>query len=122
LLFARSWLVHAFSVPPPVPAIHADLNGLFSLAIGVGYILPFRQPHQWRAYLWLMGPFLKGLGAALFVADHALRGSPASFLVFAVCDGVLALWTAWALMVSRPSATVVGPKRQSQASGTGADR
>ena len=37
-----------------------------------------------------MGPFLKGLGAVLFVADHFLRGSPDSFLVFAPCDGLLA--------------------------------
>lgn len=121
LLLARSWLQHAFSLPPPVPAVHADLNALFALAIGIGYILPFRQPHKWRAYLWLMGPFLKGLGAALFVADYVLRGSPASFLIFAVSDGTLALWTAWALAVTRPS-TVARPKRPSHTRGTGGDR
>ena len=71
-------------MPPPVPAIHADLNGLFALAIGIGYILPYRRPDQWRAYLWLMGPFLKGLGAVLFVG-RSLRCADrrTSFLVFA---------------------------------------
>ncbi len=102
LLLGRSWLVRAFHVPPPVPAIHADLNGLFALAIGIGYILPYRRPDQWRAYLWLMGPFLKGLGAVLFVADHFLRGSPDSFLVFAACDGLLALVTLWVLLSREP--------------------
>jgi hypothetical protein len=101
LLLGRSWLVRAFDVPPPVPAVHADLNGLFALAIGIGYILPYRRPDVWRGYLWLMGPFLKGLGAVLFVADHFLRGSPDSFLLFAACDGLLATWTWWALIVTR---------------------
>jgi hypothetical protein len=102
LLLGRGWLVRVFGVPEPVPAIHADLNGVFALAIGVGYVLPFRDPQRWRAYLWLMGPFLKGLGAVLFLADHLLRGSPPSFLLFAACDGTLALVTLWAL-VFRPA-------------------
>lgn len=105
LLLGRSWLVRVFDVPPPVPAVHADLNGLFALAIGIGYILPYRRPDQWRAYLWLMGPFLKGLGAVLFVADHVLRGSPDSFLVFAACDGLLAVVTWRVLMVTGKRAT-----------------
>jgi hypothetical protein len=103
LLLGRSWLVRVFGVPPPVPPVHADLNGLFALAIGVGYILPWREPDRWRAYLWVMGPFLKGLGAALLVADHVLRGSPGSFLVFAIGDGALAAWTLWALLVDSRS-------------------
>jgi len=111
LLLGRSWLVRAFGVPPPVPAVHADLNGLFALAVGVGYILPYRRPDAWRAYLWLMGPFLKGLGALLFVADHWLRGSPAAFLLFAACDGALALWTTWALVVASRTVGIDSPGR-----------
>jgi hypothetical protein len=103
LVPGRSWLVRAFGVAPPVPAVHADLNGLFALAVGIGYILPYRRPDTWRAYLWLMGPFLKGLGAVVFVGDHWLRGSPASFLVFAACDGALAAVTLWALLVDSRS-------------------
>jgi hypothetical protein len=45
-----------------------------------------------------MGPLLKGGGAALFVIDYLLRGSPASFLLFAAADGTLAAWTLWALI------------------------
>jgi hypothetical protein len=40
---------------------------------------------------------LKGAGATAFLLDHFLRGSPTSFLLFAACDGALALWTVVAL-------------------------
>jgi hypothetical protein len=108
LLLGRSWLVRLFDLAPPVPPVHADLNGLFALAIGLGYILPWRRPHVWRAYLWLMGPFLKGLGALLFVFDHVLRGSPDSFLLFAASDGTLAVVTLVALLATRPRNGHVG--------------
>ena len=98
LLAGRDLLVQWFGVPPPMPAIHADLNGLFALAVAAGYLLPYRDPERYRGYLWVMGPMLKGAGAALFVADHLLRGSPASFLLFGAADGVLALLTLWALL------------------------
>jgi hypothetical protein len=101
LLAGRPVLVQLFGLPDPVPPIHADLNGLFALAVGVGYVLPLRDPERYRAYLWLMGPCLKGAGAILFVVDHLMRGSPASFLLFAVGDGSLALLTLWALVQSR---------------------
>jgi hypothetical protein len=101
LLAGRSLLVEWFGVAAPVPAIHADLNGLFALAIAAGYGLPYRDPDRYRAYLWVMGPGLKGAGAALFVLDHFLRGSPASFLIFAIGDGTLAAATLWALLKSR---------------------
>lgn len=102
LLFGRELLAHAFDVPLPNPPIHADLNGLFALAIGVGYVLPWRSPARWRAYLWLMGPGLKGAGALLFVADYLWRSSPAGFLLFALTDGSLALLTLWALLTPPP--------------------
>jgi hypothetical protein len=101
LLAGRDLLVRWFGVPAPSPAIHADLNGLFTLAIAVGYLLPYRDPDRYRGYLWVMGPLLKGAGAALFVADYLLRGSPASYLLFAAADGTLALVTLWALLSTR---------------------
>ena len=98
LLAGRDLLVQWFGLPPPMPAIHADLNGLFALAIGAGYLLPYRDPDRYRGYLGIMGPVLKGAGALLFVADYLLRGSPASFLMFAAADGTLALVTLWGLL------------------------
>lgn len=101
LLAGRPLLVQWFGVPDPVPPIHADLNGLFALAIAAGYWLPYRDPDRYRNYLWVMGPMLKGAGAALFVADYLLRGSPASYLLFAAADGTLALVTLWGLLTTR---------------------
>lgn len=97
LLLARGPLAAALNLPAPTPPIHVDLNGLFLLAIGVGYVLPFRRPDTWRAYLWIMGPFLKGAGAVAFIVDHYVRHSPDAFLLFALTDGTLAAVTWWAL-------------------------
>lgn len=102
MLAGRSLLAQWFGVPAPVPPIHADLNGLFALAVAAGYLLPYRDPERYRAYLWVMGPVLKGGGAVLFVADHLLRGSPSSFLLFAAADGSIAALTLWALVRSHP--------------------
>ena len=98
LLVAGALLQSVFGLPAPDPPIHADLNGLFLLAVGVGYLLPYRRPDLFRGYLWVMGPLLKGGGCLLFLADHWFRGSPTSFLAFAITDGTLALWTLWALL------------------------
>jgi hypothetical protein len=104
MLAGRPLLSALFGVPLPQPPIHADLNGVFLLAVALGYLIPYREPRSagGRAYLWVMGPFLKGAGALTFVADHFLRGSPASFLLFAAGDGALALLTYWALASDRP--------------------
>ena len=100
MLAGRPLLSQLFSVPLPTPPIHADLNGVFLLSIAAGYLIPYRDPRSsgGRAYLWVMGPLLKGAGAATFVLDYLLRGSPPSFLLFAVSDGALALLTLWALL------------------------
>jgi hypothetical protein len=102
MLAGRPLLVELFGVPPPVPPIHADLNGIFLLAVAAGYLIPYRDPDgsSGRAYLWTMGPLLKGAGAAVFVLDYVLRGSPASFLLFAASDGTMALLTLWALLIT----------------------
>jgi hypothetical protein len=100
LLCAPAWLAGAFGVPAASPRIFSDLNGLFLLAVGVGYYLPWRDPARYRGYLWVMGPLLKGAGAATFLVDHFLRGSPRSFLLFAASDGLLAALTLYALMAS----------------------
>ena len=103
MLMGRPLLAHVFSVPLPDPPIHADLNGIFLLSVAAGYLIPYREPSSagGRAYLWIMGPLLKGAGAATFLIDHYVRHSPSSFLLFAVSDGMLALITLWALLTVR---------------------
>ena len=101
LLLAAGRLASWFGVPPASPAIFSDLNGLFLLAVGAGYALPWRDPQRYRGYLWVMGPLLKGAGSALFVMHYARGDSPASFLLFALSDGALALLTLGALLASR---------------------
>lgn len=102
MLAGRPLLAQLFAVALPTPPIHADLNGLFLLSIAAGYLIPYRDPQSsgGRAYLWIMGPMLKGAGAAAFVIDDLVRHSPRSFLLFALSDGTLALLTLWALVTS----------------------
>ena len=100
LLCVPDWLAQAFGVPPAHPRIFSDLNALFLLAVAIGYYLPYKDPVRYREYLWVMGPFLKGAGAVTFLLDYFLRGSPASFLLFAASDGALALVTLYALSVT----------------------
>ena len=102
MLAGRPLLAQLFSVTLPTPPIHADLNGIFLLSIAAGYLIPYRDPGSrgGRAYLWVMGPLLKGVGATAFVLDYVVRQSPRSFLVFALSDGALALLTLAALVTS----------------------
>jgi hypothetical protein len=110
LLFAPGWLASAFGVPPASPRIFSDLNALFLLAVGAGYYFPWRDPSRYRGYMWVMGPFLKGAGAAAFILDYFYRGSPASFLLFAASDGTLALVTLYALLrTSNHSSLITNP-------------
>jgi hypothetical protein len=107
MLVGRPLLAQLFNVSLPTPPIHADLNGIFLLSIAAGYLIPYRDPGSsgGRAYLWIMGPLLKGAGAGAFVIDYLLRQSPPSFLLFALSDGTLALLTLAALVTSsRPDA------------------
>jgi hypothetical protein len=101
LLLAADRLATLFGVPPAQPPIFSDLNGLFLVCVGVGYYWPYRDPVGARWYLWVMGPLLKGAGAAAFLIDYLVRHSPPSFLLFAASDGTLALLTLAALAGTR---------------------
>jgi len=99
LLIAADRMAALFGVPTAHPPIFSDLNGLFLVAVGIGYYFPFRDPAGTRWYMWVMGPLLKGAGAAAFLLDYFVRGqSPASFLLFAASDGALAVLTLVALL------------------------
>jgi hypothetical protein len=106
LLAGRPMLARLFSVPLPEPPIHAELNGVFLLAVAAGYLIPYREPQSsgGRSYLWVMGPLLKGGGALTFVLDYLLRHSPRSYLLFACSDGALALVTL-AILLAVPAAS-----------------
>ena len=84
--------------PPPVPLINAQLNGVFTLSLAAGYFWAARDVEGRRGYLWVAGVLAKALGAALFVLDHFQNASPASFLLFTVTDGSLAVLTALFLL------------------------
>jgi hypothetical protein len=102
LLFGADQFAALFGVSPANPRIFSDLNAIFLLAVGAGYYLPWRDPMRYRGYLWVMGPGLKGAGAAAFLLDYFLRGSPKSFLLFAASDGVIAILTLVALLRVSP--------------------
>lgn len=103
MLAGRPLLSQLFNVALPIPPIFADLNGIFLLAVAAGYLIPYNEPDSrgGRTYLWVMGPLLKGAGALTFVLDYVVRHSPASFLLFAVSDGTLAILTLWALLAAK---------------------
>ena len=101
MLFAPVQTALLFGAPAPVPVVNAQLNGVFTLSLAAGYFWAARDPLSRRGYLWVAGVLAKGLGVALFLVDHFYRGSPASFLLFAVSDGSLALVSLWLLLRSR---------------------
>ena len=93
MLLAPEATARLFGAAPPVPVLNAQLNGVFALALAAGYFWAAGDAEARRGYLWAAGVLAKGLGAAVFVADHFTRGSPASFLLFAATDGALAVLT-----------------------------
>src|SRR5262245_45757694 len=93
MLFLAETTARLFGAPSPVPVVNAQLNGVFTLSLAAGYFWAAGAPEERRGYFWVAGVMAKGLGVALFLADHVLRGSPASFLLFAVTDGSLCIAT-----------------------------
>ena len=102
MLLAAPQVARLFGAPEPVPVVNAWLNGVFALALAGGYFWAARDAEARRGYLWAAGVFAKGLGAAVFVLDHFLNGSPPAFLLFAATDGTLALLTL-VLLLNTPS-------------------
>ena len=101
MLLAAPRMALLFGAPEPVPLVNAWLNGVFTLALALGYFWTARDIPARRGYFWAAGVFAKGLGAVVFVLDHFLNGSPPAFLLFAATDGTLALLTLALLL--RPS-------------------
>ena len=101
LLLAAEATARMMGAAEPQPLVNAQLNGLFTLTLALGYFWAAGDVKARRGYLWIAGVFAKGLGAALFVADHLAGRSPLSFLLFAVTDGTLALVTLALLLRTR---------------------
>ncbi len=92
LLAAADHVAALFGVVVPEPRTFVTISGLLLVCVGLGYLAPWKAPDAHRAYMWIFGPLLKGAGAFIFVLEH-LSGAPASYLVFAASDGMLALVT-----------------------------
>jgi hypothetical protein len=101
MLVAPALVARLFGAPAPVPVVNAQINGVFALALALGYFWAAQAIDARRGYLWGAGVFAKGAGAIVFLLDHFANGSPTTFLVFAATDGVLAMLTL-ALLVGPP--------------------
>jgi hypothetical protein len=101
MLLAPTLVARLFGAPEPVPVVNAQINGVFALALALGYFWTAREVAARRGYLWIAGVFAKGAGALVFLVDHFAHGSPPAFLVFALTDGGLAVLTLAALQRQR---------------------
>ena len=93
MLVAAPEIARLMGAGAPSPVINAQLNGLFTVTLALGYLWAAADVEARRGYLWIAGVVAKGAGSLLFVVDHFARGSPGSFLLFAVTDGALAVVT-----------------------------
>ena len=101
ILVAAPAVARLMGAPEPQPLVNAQLNGLFTVTLALGYLWAARDVEARRGYLWIAGVAAKAAGAVLFVVDHFTAGSPATFLLFAATDGTLALVTLALLLRSR---------------------
>lgn len=102
LLLATDRFAALFGVPVPEPRLFVTICGVLLVCVGLGYLQPMRDPARHRAYLWVFGPVLKGLGAYVFLCEHLWNGGPAAYLIFAASDGALALVTLAVLLRRSP--------------------
>ena len=101
LLVAAPAVARMMGAGEPSPVINAQLNGLFTVTLALGYFWAAADVEARRGYLWIAGVVAKAAGAVLFMFDHFARGSPDSFLLFAATDGTLALVTL-VMLLRRP--------------------
>ena len=93
MLVAAPEIARLMGAGAPTPVINAQLNGLFTVTLALGYFWAAADVEARRGYLWIAGVLAKAAGSLLFVVDHFARGSPDSFLLFAATDGTLAVIT-----------------------------
>jgi hypothetical protein len=81
----------------PAPLL-GDLLGIFLTSVGMGYLLPYREPDVYRSYMWIFGVALKTAGAAAFLLDYVIRHASPLMLLFAASDGAVAVLSLAALV------------------------
>jgi hypothetical protein len=111
MLAAAQPLARLFGAPAPVPLVNAWLNGVFTLTLAGGYFWAAADAEARRGYFWWAGVFAKGLGTLTFLVDHFVNASPASYLLFAACDGTLAALTFVLLSIRSPRPAGAAPRR-----------
>ena len=111
MLAAAAPLARLFGAPAPVPLVNAWLNGVFTLTLAGGYFWAASDPDARRGYFWWAGVFAKGLGALTFLVDHFVNASPSSYLLFAACDGTLAVLSFVLLSTRSPRPDGAAPRR-----------
>jgi hypothetical protein len=111
MLAAAAPLARLFGAPAPVPLVNAWLNGVFTLTLAGGYFWAASDPAARRGYFWWAGVFAKGLGALTFLVDHFVNASPSSYLLFAACDGTLAVLSFVLLSTRSPRPDGAAPRR-----------
>jgi hypothetical protein len=94
LLLYPTALPALFGLSLPDPRLFLHLNGVFLLAVATGYLLPYREPERYRAYLWVFGVGLKCGGAVVCLATYASQPAlqrETALMLFAAADAVMAL-------------------------------
>ena len=94
-----------------MPLVNAQLNGVFTLTLAGGYFWVASDVEARRGYFWWAGVFAKGFGTLTFFVDHFLNASPSSYLLFAACDGTLAVLTLVLLSIRSPRPAGAAPRR-----------
>ena len=102
MLFAARETARLFGAPDPVPLLNAQLNGVFTLSLGVGYFWAAAATARSGAVTsgW-PGCSRRGWGPRSSWSTISCAARRTSFLLFAATDGSLALLTL-ALLLRRP--------------------
>ena len=85
MLAGRPLLVQLFGVPPPVPPIHADLNGVFLLAVAAGYLIPYHEPESYAGSPLHVGDGADAEGYGRYTDSCCMNFLQLSRVVSAVC-------------------------------------
>lgn len=104
ILAAAEALAPLMRVTLSTPRVYMDLNGLFLCALGLIYVLIWRQPRR-LVSVAAAATLLRFAGCALFFASVAVGRAEPTFALIGTLDGGLAVWH-W-LILKRTSGGLV---------------